>query len=811
MPASELPNPNLALSTQHSALSTYLLPLGIFFTLTVLFTWPLLLNFSDHVISAGGSGDIWAHLWNIWWMKQSLTALHTSPFYTDYIFYPDGVSLRFHALNQLGGLISIPLQALFGLIPAFNILVLFNLTMAGFGAYLLARYVLTLISPDLEPPLLPCIAAGIAFAYSAGEASFVRLGQLELMSIEWLPFGVLFLLRAVLEVESYKLKVETGSSAGEGNSTPSPTTGEGNSTPSPATGEGNSTPSPTTGEGNSTPSPTAGEGWGGVRPLWRQWRSSPTFHALAAGFFIVLASQHTWYYGLYLLIFAALIGLYALIVRWRQGWRVRLLLVRQLAIAIGGFALAVSWALLPMIQELRSEPQLASPLGTIVYNAIDLPALFRPGPSLLWGKPTIIDASWYIGAVAGLLALAGLVVASRQRRSRSLAIFLALSALFFFVLALGPYLKLQPGGEEVLVHLGGTNGPRLPLPFLLLDKLPVIGGIARIASRYSIMGMLCVALLAAIGLNYLTQRRAPQGWQKMLLTALPTLLVALMMIEAIPAGGQPMLQPATPAFFSRLANDPPGSYAIMEVPNDRPALYMYYQTTHQQKLLGGYVSRHYDYPFQLETPAVRQLYFTGKLEQQDDIIDRNLAATGMAVLHYYNIRYLVIHENMFSPGERAQLQQVIDQIWPNAQPERDGDLSVYTVTSPPTSTQPALELGSFGWNLLERSAKEGSWRWTAGDATLAIWSPQPLTATLTTTVYSYAMPRHLDVSLNGSRIATQEVGVAQIPLTLTLSLQSGMNLIAFHPHEGAAPDPSGSNRMLAIGFKKITLTSEGIK
>ncbi len=799
-PSTSDPAVTTQLLTPHSSLLTYLLPLVICFALTVLFTWPLLLNFGDHVISAGGSGDIWQHLWNIWWMKHALTVLHTSPFHTDYIFYPDGASLRFHALNQLGGLISIPLQALFGLIPTFNILVLFNLTMAGFGAYLLARYVLRLINPDREPPLLPCIAAGIAFAYSAGEASFARLGQLELMSIEWLPFAALFLLRAVLGVGVVK--------------SPSPISGETIRTPSPTSRETIQPPTPTSRETIQTPSLISGGGWGGGAPhqRWQRISSSPIFHALVAGFFIVLASQQTWYYGLYLLIFATLIGLYALIVRWREGWAVRLLIGRQLAIAIGSFALAVSWALLPMIQELRSEPQLTAPMNTLIYNAIDLPGLFRPGPSLLWGTPAVNDSSWYISVVAGLLALGGLVVASRQRRSRSLAIFLAFGALFFFTLALGPYLKLQPGGEESLAHLGGADGPTIPLPFLLLDKLPVIGGIARIASRYSIMGMLYVGLLAAIALDYLMQRRAVQGWRKALLTALPILLVALMVIEAIPAGGQPLLQPTTPTFFSRLANDPPGSYAIMELPSD-PALYMYYQTTHQQKMLNGYTSRHYDYPFMAETPAVRQLYFTGKLAEQDDIIDRNLSATGMAVLHYFNIRYLVIHENIFEatdPNARPQLQQVIDQIWPNVQPERDGNLTIYTVTAPLTVPPPALEFGA-GWNSPEHSVREGSWRWSTGDSVLGIWSPSPVTAHLTTTIYSINTLRHLDVSLNGSLIASQEVGVAQIPLTLTINLRTGMNHIVFHPNEGAIPDPSGKKRMLAIGFKKITMTSEGTK
>ncbi len=784
-------SPAPQLKTQNSKLKTHLLPLGVFLLLSVLFTWPLLLNFGDHVVSNGDSGDIWAHLWNIWWVKHALTVLHTSPFHTDYIFYPGGVSLRFHALNQLGGLISIPLQALFGLIPAFNTLVLFNLTMAGFGAYLLARYVLTLINPDRQPSLLPCLAAGIAFAYSAGESSFVRLGQLELMSIEWLPFATLFLLRAVLGVgvESYKLQVESGNSVGERNSTPSPEAGSASKR----------TFNFQLSTFNSSPNFQLST-----------FNSSPIFHALAAAFFIMLAAQQTWYYGLYLLIFAALIGLYALIVRWRQGWAVRLLIVRQLAIAVGGFGLAVSWQLLPMVQELRSQPQLASPLNTIVYNAVDPLSLFRPGPSLLWGVGTIADASWYIGAVAGLLALIGLFVAIRQRRSRSMAIFLFLSALFFLALALGPYLKLQPGGVEALAHLG-ANGPTIPLPFLLLDKLPFIGGIARIADRYTIMAMLCLGLLAAIALDYLMRWQTVQGWQRALRTALPLILVALMMVEALPTGGQPLLQPSTPAFFSRIASDPPGSYALIELPLRQIPLYMYYQTTHQQELLGGYTSRHYDYPFGSDTPVVHQLYNDARPADEFDIIERNLSATGQAVLNYYKIRYVVVHEDLFlNENERNLMHDVLSQVWPTTPPQRDGNLSIYTVAPPTNTVQPALEFGA-GWYSLERSAPEGSYRWTNGNATLSIWSPQPLTATLTTTVLSHDVARHLDVVVNGRTLASQPIGPADVAFSITLNLPAGMNQIVFHTPEPPTVASAADPRIIALRFKKITLTAKGAK
>ncbi len=743
---------------------TYALPAALFLVLSVLFTWPLLLHFGDEVV-ASGSGDVWQHLWNIWWVKRAIVDLHTSPFYTDYLFYPTGVSLRFHALNQLGGLLSIPFQALFGLTPAFDTMVLFNLTIAGFGAYLFARYLLRLIHPEREPAMLACIAAGIAFAYSTGEASYLRLGQLELMSIQWLPYGALFLLKSVTEIKpDNRLKIKDESDVGAGGGPP-----------------------------NSNP----------PRPSLIQNLQSP----LLAALFITLASQHTWYYGLYLGFFAALVGIYALVVRWGEGWAVRLLVVRQLAIAVGGFGLAVSWwALVPMIQELRATPQLAASLNTVVYNSVDLPGLFRPGPSLLWGNIATNASSWNITLVAGLLALVGLAIG--WRRGRGLTLFLLLTALFFFILALGPYLKMQAGGLESVTHLGEADGPTVPLPFLLLYNTP-IGGIARITSRYSIMGMLFVGLLAAIALDYLLARRGSNRW---LYPTLSGLLVVLMMVEAIPAGGQPLQSTASPPFYAHLAATAPagGSYAVMDVPTDCascPARFMLYETVHQQKMLGGYTSRHYDYPFALETPAVRQLYGSGQLDSDEDIIDRNLAASGMAVLNSLNIRYLVLHEEAFSGNQRDKLQVVIDQIWPNTQPQRDGNLTVYTVTVPSGNPPPALELGG-GWHQLEQSKQQGSYRWSNGDATVIIWTPRAMSATLSTKVYSYLDTRRLDVSLNGAKLTTVAVATTDTPLTLTLSLRAGLNRVYFHAQEGPAKAPGNDPRMIAVGFKKIVMSDK---
>ncbi len=56
----------------------------------------------------GGNSNGYENVWNDWWFREALAHLK-NPFYTTRIFYPNGVSLRYHTLNPLGGLLALPL------------------------------------------------------------------------------------------------------------------------------------------------------------------------------------------------------------------------------------------------------------------------------------------------------------------------------------------------------------------------------------------------------------------------------------------------------------------------------------------------------------------------------------------------------------------------------------------------------------------------------------------------------------------------------------------------------------------------------
>ena len=157
--------------------------------LTLVMTYPLVQRFTSAIPGDGFDG--WQNTWNLWWVRQALLVEHAHPWFTDMLYAPAGVSLLFHTLNLFNGLTTLPIQLAWGLFPAYNSAVLFSFAMSGLGAYLLAR---TVLGP--RSSRLAAFAAGIIFTFSPFHIAHL-LGHMQVISMEWVPFFALYLLRAV--------------------------------------------------------------------------------------------------------------------------------------------------------------------------------------------------------------------------------------------------------------------------------------------------------------------------------------------------------------------------------------------------------------------------------------------------------------------------------------------------------------------------------------------------------------------------------------------------------------------------------------
>jgi len=128
--------------------------LVLYALLTVVVAWPLVSNM-DTVV-AGQSSDVQINLWADWWTKKAMIE-GLDLFHTDYLFYPQGVSLAFHSFSHMNTLITLLLTSLMGHSVAYNATILLAFALSGFSMYLLVEH-LTGCRPA-------AFVAGLVFAF----------------------------------------------------------------------------------------------------------------------------------------------------------------------------------------------------------------------------------------------------------------------------------------------------------------------------------------------------------------------------------------------------------------------------------------------------------------------------------------------------------------------------------------------------------------------------------------------------------------------------------------------------------------------
>ena len=168
--------------------------------LALVLTWPLVTQFTDSV--PGNGVDDPPLTWNLWWVRHALLVLGINPFDCTYLFYPIGINLAFYTLTVLNGLLSIPWQAVWGLVPASNLLLLSSFVLSGYGAFLLGWHCLRKgrdqVSDDFVTPpglVLAAFAAGLLYAFASCKMAYAALGQWNIASSQWVPFYVFYLFR----------------------------------------------------------------------------------------------------------------------------------------------------------------------------------------------------------------------------------------------------------------------------------------------------------------------------------------------------------------------------------------------------------------------------------------------------------------------------------------------------------------------------------------------------------------------------------------------------------------------------------------
>ncbi len=158
---------------------------AFFLVAAVVLTWPLAVSLDR---ATGLRGDYFNNLWNFWWLRHSFGE-GTSPFSTDYLYYPIGLSLKRHTLSPMNALPGALLSSFLSLHAAFNVLLILKFALAGWAFALFARYV----TGSLAGGLL----GGLVYAFNPFH--YYYLCQINVFTLEFLPLALLFYAKSYRE------------------------------------------------------------------------------------------------------------------------------------------------------------------------------------------------------------------------------------------------------------------------------------------------------------------------------------------------------------------------------------------------------------------------------------------------------------------------------------------------------------------------------------------------------------------------------------------------------------------------------------
>lgn len=695
------------------ATAPHLLPTLLYLLLALLLWWPLPAHLTTHVPgSLTWAFDEYTFVWNLWWFRHALLDLGTNPLHSDFIFHPLGIDLVLYTYNLCNALLALPLLDWLGPVLTSNLLLIGMSVLSGWGTWLLVRWLLAR-TLDARGPTAQAAAwgAGALYAFGAYRAVYAALGHYDLVSTGFIPLFILFFLKSF---------------------------------------------------------------WGDSRsPALRTLRYWTP--ALLTGIFMAAALLNEMIFG----VFLALLGLLLLATTWRQataGW------VGRMVVAVVTAALLWAPVGLPVVRTLLSTDFVLSGWGDALKLSADLlsftsPTALHPlGPE--WeaelrsvqvnavspGASRFNDVNTvFVGTLT--LLLCGLAA----WRFRRVVGAWTLGLLTFLVLSLGPVLQI--GGRYLWNFdnvLPGGQPTAIPLPFILLHYLPIVQG-NRAANRFSVVLLLCAAVLVGHALWWLAGQVATRSRLPRAGAATVALLTALLLLEHLSAP-LPLTDARIPPGYAAVRSDPDdvavltlplgwrNSFGVVGAENTRNQWYM---VGHGKRLLQGNISRapaeKFDY--WQRVPVLRSLIEIQNDREVSEAQRADDAARALDTMALLGVRYVAVHPAV--PGRppysdnRERALAYLQAVLPMEPIYRGDDLLLFRVEAPapPTGSvdlgTPASEMYRVaGWHADEQEG-DVTFNWARSQATLLVPvadDARPLTLTLR--VRPFQLPQSLQLRVN---------------------------------------------------------------
>jgi hypothetical protein len=708
----------------------------------------------------GGLNDAYQNMWNNYWVKTAVLDLHTNPFYTTYIYYPTGTSLRFHTLNPLNGLLTMPFNLTLGYLPTTNLLFIFALWLTCFSNYLLIRHL-------VGNPLAAFAGAAVATYANFRVIGFLVAGQTQMISGQWLPLYILCMLLSVQHL----------------------------TTPSPATTR--------------------------PKPWWLFTLLAVLLliaMALTDWQYVMYAVLLTLLYGLFyffilprprdkvlLLSRLALIGILFAIPTFP------LLILPMVQEALISPWLDVSY------QSALHALDLGDFIGFGLFNPGYL-ALALAALGLWWGwrygkqDRTLFSPAWTVLFWAIVALIFYLFALGPQLYINNTNTGIPL-----------PYALLQnlpvlntgrdPGRFVIVALLGVGILSAFGLKFLLTRLQAALAArnlpspLYRVLLSAALVAILLVADLAGYFVASGDAVAVPPDWppfyQQLTADNEHYAILELPVFSDAGKGAEHYMAyqilHGKYIFDGRTARD-----RKLTNPNN----FVKHASLFRQLWL-------FNIPEHLQQEA-----YPGR----DILTPTDYTTLGLPILNFYNVRYIVEYKDAIPPDTLSKYETIIHQVLgEQASPTyEDSTLRAYAV--PPAQSQPAnpltLDVGD-GWypaeirsdNVVFRFADRRN-RDLAGqpnDFPAQLLSMNlttaPLPATLRLTAYSYKQPRTLLPAVNGTNVATFQLTPNAADFQLDLTLQPGNNIITFASPEPPLPtdDPSTDSRLLSFAMYGVTL------
>ncbi len=439
-----------------------------------------------------------------------------------------------------------------------------------------------------------------------------------------------------------------------------------------------------------------------LRGIDSDGRTRYIFSALAGISFTFIVFTDEFEEGIMAMLLALIVVLYYVASEKRRGKVLKRSFAYAILVFMAALFLSGFWGYMPLLHTLGSQAGIGTAMyGDTISNNVgwssNLFSFFLPNyyfykggfhnsPNLFYGSNDRIS---YIGYTLLILAAYG-----AYRQSRKARLWMAV-AIIFFILALGPYLKI------------GSMLTFVPLPYLAYHHIPYLN-VIREPARFTILLTTALVVLGGFGVKDIVERLEKERGGRAKAYAFSAALCLLFIAESFgiptPHSAAFTTTPYVPAALERIVGSAQGNFSILILPQSPIPDYIYdgiadyYTTALKRPVIGGYTTRENEtvtdtitgLPFIVQATYLavynNTSYYTTHYTSP---ISENYTVQSIEMLKAYNTRFIVVENNAYTSNALIDLYTYMNETF-GAQLYKGANVTIY-------STENALQENLSGY------------------------------------------------------------------------------------------------------------------